>query len=160
MSDIFEFLIEFFLAEVRGVLLIWALVGAIIVLVGIAAWVICAIHMIVGTKAELKLVALHPKLRKIDDDDDAEEIAHKKANPRLVEEYEVLTGKNVGTRVKSTSASTKPLHAVGDIVTGYYNLKHGGDAMSVKGLRRGFTLGFWFILGGLAFIKFISVMAS
>jgi len=160
MEDVLQKFIDVLFAQVSGQFLILKIIGLFVILCGLIPIGLGLLILIKGKRVPLQVVALHEEARKIDENDDPQRAAKKRANPKLRPEFVILEGEYKGLREKSGSASTTPSHAIGDLTQGYYMPQTGGGIESVKQVRTTFKIGFWICVAGFGFMLFVSFLGG
>jgi len=160
MENLFQFLIDLFVFEFSIGLWLWALVGFVVAGCGVFVLGISMLYLVLGKRVQAKVVKLHEKARKIDDDDSDERKAEKLANPVIKAELEILDGPYKGVTKISGSGSSKSTFAVGDVTAAYYTPLKGGDIVAARELVTGFKLAFWLIFFGMGFVLLLSYISK
>jgi len=150
---------DLFKGQLTQGLLILAVVGALVILAGLFMLAISLIYKFKGEAVSLRVHNLHHDVYEPKDDDSAEKIARKAENPRIRPEFVFLDGPHAGHSIMSSSASSKQVHDIGDVVQGRY-IEQSGEVASDLQLKSSRTYGSVFIAVGLGLIGFALFMTS
>jgi hypothetical protein len=147
----------FFNNQITSFQLIATFGGGVMILCGLFIVGLITFYRVKGQRVTLEVIGLHEEARRIDKDDDAEDVARKRASPKVRLEFRVVNGPSVGAEAISSSSGSTVEHAIGDVVPGYF-FPSSKDVLSRAQTITGYKFGLIMAGAGLVFIMLIDTM--